>query len=98
MSSDHIAARETISEARAALLRAVKIDSGRRALEGDIEDAYNRLDEARAAVERPNDVAYARNAVSEALALLRTDESRLIAEDTDALEDAIRLLAAIHWD
>jgi hypothetical protein len=53
----HIAARETINEACACIWHAVKIDPGSRALEGDVESACNRLGDARAALERYNDVA-----------------------------------------
>lgn len=45
--SSHIAAQEEINEARACIWRAVKIDPGRRALEGDIESAYNLLEDTR---------------------------------------------------
>lgn len=41
----------------------------------------------------------ARGEVAEALGFLRTDTSRLIiAEDTAALDDAIRVLEGISWD
>lgn len=42
MSDQYIAAQEAISEARAHLWAAVKIDAGRRAMEGDIESANSR--------------------------------------------------------
>jgi len=72
------AAHETINEARASIWNAVKIDpgpGGRRALEGDVESAYDRLAEAREALQL-DDLGWARRAVDEALELLRTDESR----------------------
>jgi hypothetical protein len=93
--SNHIAAQETINEACACIWNAVKIDPGARALEGDVESAYSRLVEARDAL-KLDDIAYAQSAVTEALELLRTKESRLIAEDYEALEDAIRLIAGIR--
>jgi hypothetical protein len=93
--SDHIAAQETINEACACIWNAVKIDPGTRALEGDVESAYSRLDEAREAL-KLDDIASAQSAVSEALELLRTEESRLIVEDIGALEDAIRLIARLR--
>ncbi|HEY6693489.1 MAG TPA: hypothetical protein VI006_11610 [Solirubrobacteraceae bacterium] len=95
--SAHIATQELINEARACIWRAVKIDPGRRALEGDLESAYSRLEAARTALEI-NDIGYARRALTEALDLLRTDEARLIAQDSDALEDAIRIVSSISWD
>jgi hypothetical protein len=91
-----VAAQETINEARACIVQAVKIDAGRRALEGDIESAYERLEEARDAIGR-GDIAWARSAVAEALELLRSDESRLIAEDHDALDAAIQLIAGLRF-
>jgi len=93
--SNHIAAQETINEARACIWNAVKIDPGTRALEGDLESADSRLEEARDALEL-DDIASAQRAVAEALELLRTEESRLIAENIGALEDAIRLIAGIR--
>jgi hypothetical protein len=94
MSSHHIAA---ISEARAHLWAAVKINAGRCAMEGDIARADIRL---RSASEwlRGGDVAEARDDIAEGLELLRSEQSRFIAEDPDALDDAIRVLAAIRWD
>ena len=83
--------------ARADLSRAVKIDRGRRAMEGDIESAFLILEEARNALEQDN-IEHARTTVTEVIGLLRTDESRLIVEDNDALEDAIRFLEGIRWD
>jgi hypothetical protein len=97
MNSQHIAAQEAISEARAHLWAAVNIDPGRRAMEGDIESADTRLESASAWL-RGGDVAEARDEIAEALELLRTEESRLIAEDLDALHDAIRVLEAMSWD
>jgi hypothetical protein len=93
--SDHAAAQATINEAGARILDAVRIDPGRRALEGDVERAYSRLQEARDALEL-DDTASAQSAIAEALELLRTAESRLIAEDVGALEEAIRLIAGIR--
>jgi hypothetical protein len=90
-----VAAKATIAEARACILQAVKIDVGRRALEGDAESAYYRLEEAMRAVEP--DPTHARKMVSESVALLRTEECRFIAEDTAALEDAIAFLGGIDW-
>jgi hypothetical protein len=95
--SDASEARETINEARACLENAVKIDGGRRAMEGDVESAYDRLAEARDALDN-HDVAWARRAVDEALELLRTEESRLIVEDIGALENAIRLLERLDLE
>jgi hypothetical protein len=94
--SDRIAAREAINEARACIWNAAKIAGGARALEGDLESAYSRLEEARDALDL-DDVAYAQRAVAEALELLRTEESRLIAEDIAALEHAIRLVSQMSW-
>jgi hypothetical protein len=93
--SDQIAAQETINEACACIWNAVKINPGSRALEGDVETAYSRLEEARDALGL-DDIGSAQSAVSEALELLRTDESRLIVEDIGALEDAIRLFARLR--
>lgn len=42
-------------------------------------------------------IPYAQNTVREAIGLLRTDESRFIAEHHDALDDAIRVLSRIDW-
>lgn len=98
MSDQYIAAQEAISEARAHLWAAVKIDAGRRAMEGDIESANSRLEDALDWLRR-GDVVEARGEVAEALGFLRTDTSRLIiAEDTAALDDAIRVLEGISWD
>jgi hypothetical protein len=90
--SDQLAVQEAINEARACLLNVVKIDAGRRALEGVIESAYDRLEEARDAL-KLGDVAPTLSALAEALDLLRTDEARLIAEDVGALDEAIRLIS-----
>jgi len=95
--SAHIATQELINEARACIWRAVKIDPGRRALEGDLESAYSRLEEARTALET-NDTGYARNALTEALDLLRTDEAPSSPRNNDALEDAIRIVSRISLD
>jgi hypothetical protein len=97
MNSHHIAAQEAISEARAHLWAAVKIDGGSRDMEGDIESADFRLQSASEWLRR-GDVAEAQREVAEALELLRTEESRLIAEDLDALDDAVRVLDAVSWD
>ena len=86
---DHLAMQDEIRTARACLWNAVKIDRGRRAMEGAIEDADGRLEEALDALTR-GDLVWTRNALAEALELLRTDEARLIAEDGSALDDAIR--------
>jgi hypothetical protein len=95
--SDKSAACETINEARACLMHAVRMDAGRRAMEGDVESAYERLEEARDALER-DDYPWARRAVDEALELLRTEESRRIVEDVSALADAIRLLGRLRFE
>jgi len=50
--SDQVSIQETINEARMCLLNAVKLDAGRRALEGVIESAFERLEEARDALTR----------------------------------------------
>jgi hypothetical protein len=97
MTSQHIAAQEAISEARAHLWAAVKIDAGSRAMVGDIESADTRLESASAWLRR-GDVAEARREVAEAVERLHTEQSRLIAEDQDALHDAIRVLEAMSWD
>jgi hypothetical protein len=94
--TSHIAARETINEARAAINQAAKIDPGRRALEGDLESAYHILEEVTSALDL-GDLAEASRRTAEALELLPTDESRRIAEDVDALEAAIRLVDGIDW-
>jgi hypothetical protein len=93
---DVLAAQEEINKARASIWRAVKIDQGRRALEGDIESAFHRLAEAGGWLKR-DDIAQAQSTVAEAVELLSTEQSRLIAEDHDALDDAIGLLADIDW-
>jgi hypothetical protein len=92
-----IETQEAITEARAHLWAAVKIDAGRRALEGDIESAFGRLESASGWLRR-DDIPNARREIAEALDLLRTPESRSIAGDTDALNDAIRLLERVRWD
>jgi hypothetical protein len=89
--TDRIAVQAKINETRACLLQAVKIDAGRRALEGVIESAYYTLEEARDALQR-GDVDGTRSALAEAGDLLRTDEARFIAQDDGALEDAMRLI------
>ena len=94
---DALAAQETINEARACILNAVKIDPGLRALEGDVESAYHLLGGACEELKQGG-TEYAHGAVAEAIDLLDTEESRFIAEDTGTLEDAIRLLAGISWD
>jgi hypothetical protein len=63
--SDHIAAHEAINEACACLWNAVKIDPGTRSLEGDVETAFSRLEEARDAL-KLDDIASAQSAVAEA--------------------------------
>ena len=93
--SDHIPAQETINEACACIWNAVKIDPGTRALEGDVESAYSRLEDARDAL-KLDDIAFAQGAVSEALELLHSEESHLIVEDIGALKDAIRLIAGLR--
>jgi hypothetical protein len=89
--------QDTIVEARACLLHAVKIDAGRRAMEGDVEDADNRLDEALEAIQL-GDLENARRAVDDARGLLQTRESAAIAVNRDSLVDAVRLLDGISWD
>ena len=102
--SHHTAAQEAINEAGACIWNALKIDPGTRGvgwglfpagMKGDVEDAYNRLGEARDALNL-NDIAGAQRAVAEALDLLRSEESRLLVEDTGALDDAIFLVAGIR--
>lgn len=44
-----------------------------------------------------DDLGNAQELAAEPLNLMRSDESRFIAEDTAALDDAIRLLAGISW-
>jgi hypothetical protein len=97
MHSHHIAAQAAISEARAHLWAAVKIGAGRRAMEGDIERADSRLQSAREWL-RGGDDAEALDEIAAAIELLRTEESRFIAEDPYALDDAIRVLQAMRWD
>jgi hypothetical protein len=53
------------------------------------------FDEAREALKR-DDVTWAQSAVSKALELLRSEESRLIVEDIGALKDASRLIAGLR--
>jgi hypothetical protein len=92
--TDRIATQETINEARMCLLNAVKLDAGTRALDGAIESAYDRLEEARDALTL-DDAASARRALTEALGLLREDEARLIAEDVRPLDEAIHLITGL---
>lgn len=96
MSDSPIAIKEKIAESRAAINQAVKIDAGRRALEGDIQSADMRLEDALEAIDDGR-MDYASTAVSEAIAMLDSDEADLIAEDTNALNSAIHLLGAIDW-
>jgi hypothetical protein len=84
MSRNHVAAQEAISEARAHLWAAVKLDQGRRAMEGDIEGANSRLETASEWLRR-GEVPEARREISDALELLHREQSRLIAEVLDAL-------------
>ena len=93
---EHLATRETIAEARAAIAQAAKIDRGRRAMKRALQHADMRLADALDAFGQ-GDADHARDAVNEAVDLLRTDEARYIAEDAGALEDAVRLLASISW-
>jgi hypothetical protein len=88
---DLVTALEAINEARACILNAAKIDAGRRALEGDLQSAYDNLEEARDAL-NAGQVEEGVGALAEALDLLRSDESRLIASDLDSLDEAIRLI------
>jgi hypothetical protein len=92
-----IEAQEALSETRAHLLAAVKIDAGRRALEGDIESAYLALEIASDWLRR-GDTLNARREVTDALELLRSPQSRLIAQDAGALHDAIRRLELMRWE
>ena len=83
---------------RSPCLPHVRGQNRRRApFEGDVESAYDRLEEARHALDRDN-YPWARRAVDEALELLRTDESRLIVEDVTALENAIGLLGELRFE
>ena len=93
--SAHIATQELINEARACIWRAVKIDPGRPALEGDLESAYSRLEEARTALEI-NDIGYARRVSPKPLTCCAP--TKPAAQDSDALEDAIRIVSSISWD
>jgi cob(I)alamin adenosyltransferase len=92
--SSHIAIWEKITEARSALNPAVRIDRERLAMEGDIEEANMFLGEALEALEG-GDLVNAKTAVLEALDRLRSDESRIIAENIGLLESAIRSLEDI---
>lgn len=92
----HIAAQETINAARASIRRAARIDAGRIALDGALQDADDRLGEVRGWLDE-GDMQHAQSAVAEALELLRTEQARYIATKRDALEDAISLLASIGW-
>jgi hypothetical protein len=93
---DTLAIVERINEARASLRAAVRIAPGRLAIEGDVESANALLEEARSIVDR--DPERARKTVEEAVALLRSEETRLIAEHPRALGDAIAGLSRISWN
>ena len=91
-----VEAQNKIELARGCIVEAVRGD-GRIFMEGDIEAAYHRLEEACSALEL-EDVQYARGAVAEALELLRSHESiNIIVEDVPALADAIDHLTEIDW-
>jgi hypothetical protein len=81
----------------------VRLASGCRPPHGGVEVGsrsygYSRLETALGWL-RSGDVAEAQREVAEALEFLRTDTSRLIiAEDTAAHDDAIRVLEGIGWD
>lgn len=93
---DSVAISETINEARASIRAAVRIAPGQIAIEGDVESAYALLEEATSMVGRMPERA--RQAVEEAVALLRSEQSRLIAEDPDVLGDATAGLSRISWN